>query len=99
MVRICKFVRIYQIHHLSQCQTVILMPNPTYSIGAAPGCDNQAPRMEHHLRWDEVWLLEVYDKPQPEVTKEIKVASARRLVGVRMSMNDVVNVRIHATCQ
>ncbi len=40
------------------------------------GCVEQSPKMEHHLRWDKGRLIEVYDKPKPEMTMETEVASA-----------------------
>ena len=50
---------------------------------------DQAPKMEYHLRRDKGRLLEVYDKPEPEVTTENEVTS------VGLSMNYVIDVRIH----
>ncbi len=51
-----------------------------------PGCVDQSPEMEHHLRWDKDRLLEVYDKPEPEVIAETEVASVVHLVNGHLSM-------------
>ncbi len=61
------------------------------------GSVNQSSDMEHNLRWDEVQLLEVYNKTEPEVTVESEVTSAGCLVGTCLSMENVIDVWVHQT--
>ncbi len=61
-----------------------------------PGRVNQSPEMER-WRWDEGWLLEIYDKTMPEITMETGATSAGCLAGRCLSMEDVIDVRIYET--
>ena len=59
-VRIYKFVRIYQIHHLNRCQTITLcrIPSSTYGIGAVhPAGERQRVMVWHRFRW---WISKIY---------------------------------------
>ena len=53
--------------------------------------------MEHHLRWDQSQLPEVYDIHEHEVTLETEVVSVGCLVGGCLNMEDVIYVWMHET--